>query len=627
MSVTPRPAVHRRRRPLRARSARQRGVVIIIAVLATFLIAGMIGYVFNTGRHAQLRQETQNAADATAVSGAGYIARSFNTVAMNNVEVSRLIAVVQMLDSVPLAVEYTLADEEATLDTVEDQLGRGGMDPWVRDTLRQIQADLIQQIAVLWEMDQFFNHSGYDVREMTFYDSEFGRGELWKAMESLDAISQATMENVGELAQYNAQETGLDNMHHRGEESAAFIAPYEPTFLWTRYRFDDYRLPVVAGRLPDWVDHEITNRGPYDTIFGWHAAQREDVEIPNPDRGSERVTDNFGSRWSGGTGRGGGSITISSRVTSYTTFGTWQWLGRVLRDRVDGSFENQGPLFNSQFVTRVNRMGGNKLNVVWPGSAQEWEFLDPQWITDYEEARAIIEAGTPRAAYTQFIRMDYEQVYYDGIPTTSEPVLTDWTILRPRGGRLNVPGLPKTGNHTWKDEAELVGTTPDGVEVRTVLIREFVWAGMNVGPRIELRNPNNFSSRADLPAPIDFMHELMFRPQDGAIGRPGEPFAILGVAKQPSTAPMWSRLFRATAYDGHVAIAQAGIFNNHSWDLWTQMWHAQLEPVQDFSGWVTVMQTNPGALSGYPDLSPAEVEEIVEYLRSVEDLAPILLNH
>lgn len=612
-----------RRRVLRARSARQRGVVIVIAVFSIFLIAGMIGYVFNTGRHAQMRQETQNAADAVAVGGAGYVARSFNTVAMNNVEISRLIAAVQMLDAMPLAVEYTMADQEATLDVVTSQLTRGGSDPWVDDQLRMIHDDLIQQIALLREMDQFFNHSGYDVREMTFYNGPGGRGEMWKAMESLDALSQSTMEYVGELQQVNAIQSGRDNMHHRGETTAGFTVPFRPQYIWERYAFDDFRGPVTRGRLPDWVDDEITNRGPYDAVFGWQSSQREDVEIPNPDRENERVSDGFGSRWSGGTGRGG-SVVVSSRVTGYTTFGTWQWLGRVLRDRVDV----EGVLYNSQFVTRVNRMAGNKLNYVWPGSAQEWVFLDPQWITSYEEARSIIEAGTPRAAYTQFIRMDFEQVFINDRPVTSEPVLTDWTILRPRGGRLNVPGLPKTGNHTWQDEAEIVYTDPNtGVETRTVLTREFVWAGMNVGPRIEIRNPNNFTSRVDLPAPVDFDHSLMFRPQDGAVGQPGEPFAFLGIAKQPNTAPMWADLFNSGGYDGHVAIAQAGVFNNHSWDLWTQMWHAQLEPVQDYVGWVNVMEETQGDAGGFPNLDASEVSGVTRYLRSLEELAPILLNH
>ena len=147
------------------------------------MIVGLIGYVFNTGRHAQLRQQTQSAADATVIGGAGYVARTFNAVAMNNVEVSRLIAVVQMLDSVPLATEYTLMDIRATLACVEDQLSRGTSDQQGDQTLDEIAEDLYEQERQLVEMDAFFNHSGYDVREMTFYDSEFGRGKLWQAME------------------------------------------------------------------------------------------------------------------------------------------------------------------------------------------------------------------------------------------------------------------------------------------------------------------------------------------------------------------------------------------------------------------------------------------------------------
>ncbi|MEM9416625.1 MAG: pilus assembly protein TadG-related protein [Planctomycetota bacterium] len=666
---TPRP-----RRVLRARSARQRGVVIIIAVFSIFLIAGMIGYVFNTGRHAQLRQETQNAADAVAVGGAGYVARSFNTVAMNNVEISRLIAAVQMLDSIPLAVEYTLADQIATLEVTERQLARGTAgDRFLRTFLEAIRDDLIRQIALLTEMDQFFNRSGYDVREMTFYNGPNGRGEMWKAMESLDALSQSTMEYVGELQQVSAIQSGRENMHHQGETTAAFTAPFRPRYIWRRYAFDDFRPPVTRGRLPDWVDDEVTNRGPYDTIFGWHSSQREDVEIPNPD-GNDRVTDGFGSRWSGGIGRGNGSTVVSSRVTSYTTFGTWQWLGRVLRASID----TEGVLYNSQFVTRVNRMAGNKLNYIWPGSAREWVFLDPQWITSYEEARAIVEAGTPRAAYTQFFRLDQEEIithlpndpvllYAIGVdtnPIVQPRTLVDWHILRPRGARLTVPGAQKIGDHIWEDTASVeyderwtrqirnvedrpqiiqalldnpnyvvavyeggAATVTFDVTIEEKQIRQFTWAGMNVGPQIEIRNPNNFTNRNDLPAPIDFDHGAMFRPQDGAVGQPGEPFAFLGVAKQRNTAPMWNELFSSGAYDGHVAVAQAGVFNNHSWDLWTQMWHAQLEPVQDYAGWVDLMQETMGDASGFPNLEAGEVSGVAGYLRSVEELAPILLNH
>ena len=381
---------------------------------------------------------------------------------------------------------------------------------------------------------------------------------------------------------------------------------------------------------PKRADNPVTNRGPYDTVFGWRNIHLANVGRLNPDPQDEQITDNFSSPWSGGSGRSSRWLT-SNTVVSYTTFGTWQWLKRFFHDRGDGTFADPGALFNSAFVLRVNRMGDNKLNTIWPVLEKPWVFRDPNWITNYGDARALIAAGSPQVAYTQFIRMDFEQTFINDVPTTSEPVLTDWSVLRPRGGRLRVPGARKTGDYTWQDTAKFSATSPDGTEFRRVLTREFVWAGINIGRPIELRNPNNFEfeDRDDLAAPIDFDHDAMTRPEGGMIGQPGEPFSVLGIAKQPNTAPMWPGLFQVqnSGYNGHVAIAQACVFNNHSWDLWTQMWHAQLEPVQDFSGWIRLMQSSSDSLDQYPDIDTDEAEAVIEYLRSVEELAPILLNH
>jgi len=622
----PTQANNRRRRArsrYACRSARGRGAVILMMLFGAFMIVGMLAYIFNTGRHAQLRQQTQHAADATAISGGGYIARSFNTVAMNNVEMSRLIAVVQMLDAVPLATEYTLLDVQATLECVKRQQANGGTgDPLGDQTLAAIAQDLYEQEYKLTEMDRFFNHSGYDVREMTFYDSEFGRGELWKAMESLDAISSATMEHLRELTYLTAYEDGLRNLPYDLSRSmAAFVMPVDGVAVWKRYEFDDFRDPVTRGRLPDWVDDEVTNRGPYDTIFGWRAEQREAIEIPNPDYNPSRTTNRAGSRWSGGTGRGGRrNIQIGSELLSYTTYGTWQWLADVLRRRVD----TENVLYNSQFTTRVNRMAGNKLNYLWAGSAREWPFLEPEWITDFAQAQAIIEARTPRVAYTQFIRMDYRQQFINDVPVGPES-MTDWQILRPRGGWTSVPGATKTGDHRWEDQATIEwevtrviddeGTTTTD-EYRTEYRWIFVWAGINVGPQITIRDPNNFSSRADLPAPIDFDHTVMPRPYEGSLDVPYSPFTYLAVVKQPNDAMAWDGLFDTSAFDGHVAIAQVSVFNNHSWDLWTQMWHAQLEPVGFYDYYVDNMVA-----------TDQEVLDVIEYLRTLKTLAPEMLQH
>ncbi|MGB0766682.1 MAG: hypothetical protein ACPGYV_03110 [Phycisphaeraceae bacterium] len=730
----PAPAQPARRRRLQrvkraARSPRDRGAVLVLTLLGAFLIVGMLAYVFNTGRHAQLQQQTQSAADATVMSGAGYVARSFNTVAMNNVEIARLIAVVQMLDAMPQSIEYTLLDVQATLERVEEQLA-GSNCPLRADLIQRLaesvvvtqsglfgglQADLsmlirtqlapevdamlgrdleeigdilYEQIRQLEEMHQFFNLGSYDVREMTFYDSEFGKGELWKAMTSLDLISTATMEQLTDLTQVAAVEAGQRNMRGQGGETLSAVAPFDAGYAWQRFTFDDFRNPVVRGRIPNAVDDPVTNRGPFDTVFGWKLLQREATAWEDTGGDSSSTSARPDSRWSGGGGNGGGGRRATEwEIRSYTTVGTWQWLARLLRQRID----TPDVLENSQFATRVTRMGGNKLNYIWPGSVRTWVFLDPEWITSYNEAEQIIEAGTPRVAYTQFIRQEVGQTYrfypYDNTlleaigaqrPYTVGPLSTgQWEIIRPRGGWTTVPGIAnKSCDHVWDDggawanegreRAAIVHTDPETLRRavdrlrreseytlykadRTVLqpgdlseeaawiefptvgvevtIFRFVWAGMNVGPEVTIRDPNNFASRDDLAAPIDFDHSQMTWPDENAPGFPGSPLTFLGLAKQPNRAPLWDQLFNTSAFDGHTGIAQASVFNNHSRDLWTQMWHAQLEPVQDYDEWVSLIQQQVGLASGYEGLSVGELQELADYLESLRALAPVMLNH
>ncbi len=106
-------------------SPRQRGAIMVIALLALVLLACLVFFVFNVGRHVAARVETQNAADSAAMSGASWVARSFNTVAMNNVESARLISLAAVLDAMPQAVRFTLTDQINFANGVENQLLRG----------------------------------------------------------------------------------------------------------------------------------------------------------------------------------------------------------------------------------------------------------------------------------------------------------------------------------------------------------------------------------------------------------------------------------------------------------------------------------------------------------------------
>ncbi|MEM9110581.1 MAG: Tad domain-containing protein [Planctomycetota bacterium] len=657
-------------RPWRKRSVRRspksRGAVLVLALMGGFLIVGLIGYVFNTGRHAQLRQQTQSAADATVISGAGYVARTFNTAAMNNVEISRLIPAVQLLDAVPQASQYAFEDTDALLSRVDEQLAAGTGDAVFDDKLREVADELREQHWKLQELTEFFNESGYDVREMTFYDSEFGRGEMWKAMESLDAISSASMEALAELNQVTAIHTGRRNLRGSSGEHLAAIAPFELPYVWQRYTFDDFKEPVILGNIPGDFDDQISNRGPYDTIFGWRGDisgpdQRELVGYRTPTQRTTRTSTGGSPPWSGGGGGGsstnGGPIyrTIPGELIAYHTFGTWPWLSDDFQRQVPQRLD-QFPQ-ESRFEWYVQRIAEHKLVYLWDDAVQVGTvgdppnltylvnqprpIFDPEWITDYSRARSLINARDPRIRFTQWIRAHLQTPVDEFDRPIGPEEMAGWEIIRdgPITEPPNTDGkLRKISSHVWEyDDGGTTGVTVENLNdggqatsATTDLFRDrwmIVWAGLDIGEEVEVRNPNNFESRENLPAPMDFVHNEMERPADGDPGYPGSAFTFLGLAKQPNNAPMWGRLFNNSAYDGHAAIAQASVFNNHSWDLWTQMWHAQLEPVQDYDQWVELIQSQLGSASGYDDLSVGELEELTEYLRSLESLAPIMLTH
>jgi len=99
-------------------------------------------------------------------------------------------------------------------------------------------------------------------------------------------------------------------------------------------------------------------------------------------------------------------------------------------------------------------------------------------------------------------------------------------------------------------------------------------------------------------------------------------------------APFWSARFRnLSSINGTMTIAQAKVFNNRSWDLWTQDWQVQLTPVSkllpagDPDTWVTMME------NGVPDadavnVDSMDVEAALKYLSSLDpEMTRVFMNH
>ena len=201
------------------------GQVFVVVLLGVSLLAGLVFYVINVGDQVDRRVVMQNSADATAISGAAWMARCMNVVAMNNVAQTRMLALIPTLDAFPLSVEMAHEEVDAWVQCVTNQLQRGVTDPHLEEGLESLRDRLERQRDILAPMDQLFN-STVDVEAVTNWPD----GELWRAAESMDLFSQAIAVTAGDqaqatgvLAQKNAARYGqLDHAE------VAFVVPVLP---------------------------------------------------------------------------------------------------------------------------------------------------------------------------------------------------------------------------------------------------------------------------------------------------------------------------------------------------------------------------------------------------------------
>ncbi len=639
---------------------RQRGVVMVMTLLAIVLLAGLLFYVMNIGRATQARVVAQNSADAAAIAASGWMARSMNTVAMNNVEIARLIALINVLDSMPLAVDLTVVDpSEDNLDDMEAlrqavgaQLRRGVPDAWFREALLSMSFRVAQDNAQLLELDERFRLDPELVADMTHYNR--GPGHIWRAIFALDDISQSTIQNMRAMAQLNALKGGTANL--RGEGSDVTALAIVPELPWRRGTFDDFRRPVQQGLLPVDVDDKQYNRGPFDVLFGWRwtdGQQGGPGTIPGP--GAPPVA---------------GPPSLPVPATRYRVYGTQRWM----LDQIP---------YNDYERLRywVTTLANIKMGYVWPGTPLR-TVVDPNWEIDIShdnerssdrnqsyvwevasddpssiketlyvvseiKSRVSNEQGLPgmRGVTWNYIRrpntanpfLFYRSGWHDarnGPPMqvrSSTPVR--WRRVNDYIWRLSATYETNPNDATLGGDPEIglpprrIGTDPQGnpvYEAQTVYWEmDFMLVGANIGPEIIVRNPyEGFNPQSpDAPAPIDLDHARL--PHDNWEARRAY-LSVLAIAQQRDRALFWSSRFDAgKPYANTVAIAQAKVFNNHSWDLWTQMWHAQLEPVSDYDAWVDALANFPA--DGYPD--NADADALRRYLASLAPLADLLLTH
>ncbi|WP_261341894.1 Tad domain-containing protein [Poriferisphaera corsica] len=680
------------------------GAVFILVMLAILLIAAITFYVFNAGRHIQGRVETQNAADASAMAGGTEIARTFNTIAMNQVQTARVISAINVIDSLPQAIDYIITspgemkDGELTaLDHVlKHEYGKRPLDPWYQNLLKRAHighgGSTQTVIPMLLEMDALYNGNSSYIPTLTFYNhpTRQGRGKLWESIYSMYQQNKAMVETIDDRVESAVDETTRQNIRSN-RDAGAIMLPLINRVPIVKGNFNDYERPIKRGMLPGpddprlikndslfeglgVIDHRVDNRGPWDTLMGW---RRTDLRTGEGDvrtlvryRPPHRIMTNQ----------------EQEAAEKYWVYGPQEWLlDKLTHD--DVTIEDRGALH--RLDEKVLNFSSYKLDYLFPGanaSPRIRSMYKPNWEVDlsidnqrsndnngYSIRRYILEAQTHPWEFGESMYLVCEMksrfANNKGNPNTQG---ITWNYIK-RNNRpmpfldysdsftrlpYSIPAEYIIEKDEWIDpitkvlkkaiikakykteannfelggdseiglEPKIIGRNPDGTYIyasQTVYWTTiFVYVGTDVHDIPEgkqpIRNPHAGFNRHDAgsPVPFDLNHELMRPRRESTDAR----LQFLNISYVDDQAEIWSEKFdRNRPYRKMVGLSQVRLFNNHSWDLWTQMWHAQLEPVQDYDQWVDLF--NQGDVMDLSGKDSGEMYELGRYLESLKTMS------
>jgi hypothetical protein len=266
-------------------------------LLAVTLLAGIVFFAYNLSDQINRRIHIQNTADSTAIGGATWMARSNNIIAMNNVGQVKVMSLAPILDALPLAAETAvreLDDSDELAEALRDQLARGVPDTpieqgtvqgdgwqevnFLRRGLESLEAAMTpeqnprQQYPSHYERlmeldraldseDEHLREGGYSLRGVTYWDN--GNGLLWQAAVAMDALSQATADAAGILAQANAVRFG-----ERNGAQTAFIVPLLPQIPARRGQLSDFYPSLVGHFVVHFSDRTARLREPIYGVVG-----------------------------------------------------------------------------------------------------------------------------------------------------------------------------------------------------------------------------------------------------------------------------------------------------------------------------------------------------------------------
>ncbi len=649
------------------------GQVLVVMLLALTLLIGLVFYVLNVGDQGHVRVEMQNAADSAAISAAGWMAKCMNVVAMNNVAITRMLALVPTLDAFPLSTIMAHEEVSAWVQCLEWQLAHGVTDDLLREGLESLRDRMVEQRDILAPISQYFNDGGVDMEQLTTWSiRNYGgappHGRLWQAAEAMDLLSQVTADSAGMLAQKNAVYYGADS--HAEIAFSVPLLPELPHLPVERTSYSQFESPVKRGVIPD---REWPQRlGPYDKLYKWRNYQYKNIRerdrwvAGRPGHGATRggnANVSVGGRTRGRSARGSStnpdghwaSRTVARILMGYTPYGPYEWMRRRVHGYAQGWWQNQGyyagKLADTFFHEYHRNIADIKLGYMWgPQTLKVIHY--PQWHVDYPAAKAIAEDPSTRVTRTMFYLVEIRSKYPKGdsrflqdesgkktYKTNGDLPIAMWVNGWNDPAEWNIP---KINDWIWEDQWDYETTEDWDINIRMVqdstgnpvwqkvyMVSMYVFGGIDVGGEVEVTNPSNYTSHEGLPAPtlIDVETAGDYDPQQPHhdLGVRRTLFTYFGAAAKSDSPRVWpSRFDSGNPFGRTVAVAQAEIFNNASWDLWTQNWDAKLVPVSQWQRWMALMEATAEDAAVTDGLvNPEDVLEIHTYLSRFD---PTMVN-
>jgi hypothetical protein len=690
------------------RSARRGGQILILTLLSMSLLVSLAFFAYNVGDKVNRRLEMQGAADSMAITGAGWMARNMNVVAMNNVGEAKMLSLVPILDTQPQASRLAYNEVKAweqglaaiVAQPVMDDQTTAQVQQYLHDGAESLRKRMADQRDILQPYQAAINPP-FDMESITKWRKGAAppTGQLWRAAVTMEDFSHAAVETCGNLA----QKRGIQ-LAKADSATAAFLVPVKPEMPAKNGQYMDFQYPIrgyekvfnegaelgltipgtnppqpgKGGAIPDMTyPHRL---GPWARLHRWRDyesafIQTGQVFVP----GTEGAGETRGGSSIYGTG--GRTVGRSARqrsdngqpdhwqatgyneLNSYTTYGPYTWARRYIHYWARGTQLEPGKLRDTRYYEYLRDIGATKLEYLFgTGEAMPTkEMHAPNWIVGYPQCKAIGEVPENQVAFTKYYVVEIASKY----PEQSGSFMTpgtfrtngDYPIAWDSPGWVDVanpvgnnPRIPvKVADYVWKDIDMYESTKDDqlGIQEQRIppgdpqgevvwqpvyLYAWFIFGGIDIGGTEEVTNPCNWDQFDALPKPILLDTSAGdYGGDDPDVAWRREKFMFLGVARKSMEAPIWPQRFDdPNPIKGALTIAQAKLFNNKSFDLWTQDWRVSLAPVtrvapaSDTQSWVARLEAGITEAQSTDCVTSDEVQTAFDYLSALDSqVAPL----